>query len=86
MDDIVVKSDSYDQHIKDLEEVFKVLRRTNMRLNLEKCEFGVEGGKFLGFMLTHRWIEANPDKCRAITEMRIPQNVKEVQQIIGRLM
>ena len=42
MDDIVVKSDSCDQHIKDLEEVFKALRRTNMRLNMEKCAFGKE--------------------------------------------
>jgi len=62
VDDIVVKFDSCDQHIKDLQEVFDALRRTNMCLNPEKCAFGVEGGKFLGFMLTHRGIEANPDK------------------------
>jgi len=43
------------------------------------------GGKFLGFMLTHRGIKANLDKCRAITEMRNPQNVKEVQKLIGHL-
>ena len=52
VDDIVVKSDSFEQHVKDLEEVFEALRRTDMRLNPEKCTFGVEGGKFLGFMLT----------------------------------
>jgi len=85
MDDIVKKSDSCDQHVKDLEEVFEVLRRTNMWLNLEKCAFDVEGGKFLGFILTRRGIEANSDKCRAITEMRSPQNVKEMQQLIERL-
>ena len=85
MDDIVLKSDSCDQHIKNLEEVFKALRKTNMRLNPEKCVFGVEGGKFLGFMLTHQRIEANTDKCRTITEIISPQNVKEVQQPIGRL-
>jgi len=50
VDDIVVKSDLCDQYIKDLEEVFEALRRANMRLNPEKCAFGVEGGKFLGFM------------------------------------
>jgi len=85
VDDIVVKSDSCGQHIKDLQEVFDALRRVNMRLNPEKCAFGVEGGKFLGFMLTHRGIEANPDKCKAITEMRSPNNLKEIQQLIGRL-
>jgi len=46
VDDIVLKSDSYTQHIKDLQEVFDTLRRTNMRLNLDKCAFGAEGGKF----------------------------------------
>ena len=79
VDDIVVKSDSCGQHIKDLQEVFDALRRVNMRLNPEKCAFGVEGGKFLGFMLTHRGIEANPDKWKAITEMRSPKNLKEIQ-------
>ena len=85
VDDIVVKSDSCDQHIKDLQEVFDALRRVNMRLNPEKCASGVESGKFLGFMLTHRGIEANPDKCKAITEMRSPSNLKEIQQLLGWL-
>ena len=56
-----------------------------MKLNLEKCTFGVEEGKFLGFMLTHRGIEANPDKCRAIVDMRSPKKIKEVQQLLGCL-
>jgi len=85
VDDIVRKSDLCDQHVKDLEEVFEALKKTNMRLNPEKCTFGTEGGKFLGFMLIHHRIEANLEKCRAITEMKSPQNVKEVQQLIGRL-
>jgi len=85
VDDIVVKSNSCGQHIKDLQEVFDTLRRVNMRLNPEKCAFDVEGGKFLGFMLTHRGIEANPDKCKAIMEMRSPKNLKEIQQLLGRL-
>jgi len=62
VNNIMVKSNSCD-HIKDLEAVFEALKRTNMRLNPEKCTFGVEGGKFLGFMLTHPGIEANMDKC-----------------------
>jgi len=85
MDDIVVKSDSFEQHLKDLDEVFKALRGVNMKLNPEKCTFGVEGGKFLDFMLTHRRIEATPDKCQAILSMRSPKNIKEVQQLLGRL-
>jgi len=56
-----------------------------MRLNLEKCVFEVEGGKFLGFMLTHTRIDVNLDKCKAIIEMRSPKNLKEVQQLLNRL-
>jgi len=85
VDDIVVKFDSFDQHVEDLNEVFKALRGANMKLNPEKCTFGVEGGKFLGFVLTHRRIEANLDKCLAIVGMRSPNNIKEVKQLLGRL-
>nr|KYP65235.1 Retrovirus-related Pol polyprotein from transposon 297 family [Cajanus cajan] len=56
-----------------------------MRLNPEKCVFGVQGGKFLGFMITIRGIEANPEKCKAIIQMQSPQMVKEVQRLAGRL-
>ncbi|MDV3201189.1 MAG: RNase H-like domain-containing protein, partial [Sweet potato little leaf phytoplasma] len=56
-----------------------------MRLNPLKCAFGVTTGKFLGFMLTSRGIEANPEKCEAITQMRSPSSVKEVQQLTGRI-
>jgi len=83
VNDIVVKSDSCEQHIKDLQEVFQALRNHCMRLNPDKCAFGVEGGKFLGFMLTHRGIEANPETCKSITEMRSPRNIKEIQRLIG---
>nr|KYP76554.1 Retrovirus-related Pol polyprotein from transposon 412 [Cajanus cajan] len=56
-----------------------------MRLNPEKCVFGVQGGKFLGFMITSRGIEANPEKCKAIIQMQSPQTVKDVQRLAGRL-
>ncbi|XP_016172929.1 uncharacterized protein LOC107615377 [Arachis ipaensis] len=56
-----------------------------MRLNPEKCAFGVQGGKFLGFMLTSQGIEANPEKCEAILNMASPKIVKEVQQLAGKV-
>ena len=83
VDNMVVKSDSFEQQVKDLEELFEALGRMDMRLNPEKYTFGVEGGKFLGFMLTYQGIEANSDKCRTIVEMRSSQKIKEVQQLIG---
>nr|KYP66534.1 Transposon Ty3-I Gag-Pol polyprotein [Cajanus cajan] len=59
VDDMVVKSDSLADHITDLTKIFGELRKHNMRLNPEKCTFGVKEGKFLGFMLSKRGIEAN---------------------------
>nr|KYP55984.1 Retrovirus-related Pol polyprotein from transposon opus [Cajanus cajan] len=56
-----------------------------MRLNPEKCTFGVKGGKFLGFMLSARGIEANRDKFRALLDMQSPTNLKELQRLSGRL-
>ena len=69
----------------DLEELFVTISKYRLKLNPEKCVFGVEVGKFLGFMLTERGIEANPDKCTAIIAMRSPTSVKEVQQLTGRM-
>ena len=63
MDDMVVKSQSISKHVANLEEVFEKFHKYDMHLNLEKCTFEVGGGKFLGFMITHWGIEANPDKC-----------------------
>jgi len=78
VDDMVVKSPSHHQYAQDLSVVVSALRQYNLRLNLDR-------GKFLGFMLTQRGIEANPEKCNVIIEMRSPTIVKEVQCLIGRL-
>ena len=83
VDDMVVKSATFDQHLIDLDEVFGRLRKFNIRLNPAKCVFGVEGGKFLGFMLTHKGIEVNPDKCSAILDTQSPTTLKEVQSLVG---
>nr|KYP58974.1 Transposon Ty3-I Gag-Pol polyprotein [Cajanus cajan] len=69
VDDMVVKTTSAEGHAADLAEVFSQIRKHNMRLNPEKCVFGVQGGKFLGFIITSRGIEANPEKCKAIIQM-----------------
>ncbi|XP_068486854.1 uncharacterized protein [Phaseolus vulgaris] len=85
VDDMVVTSHERGQHAADLEELFATISRYHLKLNPEKCIFGVEAGKFLGFMLTERGIEANSDKCAAIIAMRSPTSVKEVQQLTGRM-
>jgi len=83
VDDMVDTSEEKDQHIADLEELFKTITKYNLKINPDKCVFKVEAGKFLGFLLTKRGIEANPDKCAAIIGMRSLANVKEVQKLIG---
>ncbi|GAU33358.1 hypothetical protein TSUD_364830 [Trifolium subterraneum] len=85
IDDMVVKTQKEGEHDQDLGDILKSVRKYNMRLNPAKCSFGVQAGKFLDFLLTHGGIEANPDKCQAIINMRSPTSVKEVQQLTGRI-
>ncbi|XP_052292054.1 uncharacterized protein LOC127900839 [Citrus sinensis] len=66
VDDMVTKSKIPKEHVRHLEETFELLRKYKMKLNPEKCAFGVESGKFLGFMVSHRGIETNLEKIQAI--------------------
>ncbi|GAU47368.1 hypothetical protein TSUD_403710 [Trifolium subterraneum] len=85
VDDMVVKSAREEDHQSSLSKVFRLLRKHDIKLNPEKCSFGVQAGKFLGFMLTRRGIEVNPEKCKAIMEMKSPANAKDVQKLTGRI-
>ena len=78
VDDMLVKSLKAPDHVKDLEETFALLRKYKMKLNPNKCAFGVESGKFLGFIVNQHRIEANPEKIRALMEIKSPRRVKEV--------
>ena len=78
LDDMLVKSLDEKKHLDNLQETFNTLRRYNMKLNPSKCAFGVSLGKFLGFMVSHRGIEANLDKIQAILNIELPRNIKEV--------
>ena len=66
IDDMVVKSKLESEHINDLRNIFGILRRHKLRLNASKCFFGVGSRKFLGYMVTHRGIEVNPNQVKAI--------------------
>ena len=83
VDDIVVKSWEAKTLIQDLEETFASLNEVDIRLNLEKCLFGVPSGKLLGFLISHRGIKANPEKVKAIERMSPPQTLKEMQKLEG---
>jgi hypothetical protein len=77
-DDVVIKTQNLDDFIADLEETFNSLCKFRWKLNLTKCVFGVPSGKLLGFIISHRGIEANPEKITAITDMGAPATVKDV--------
>ncbi|CAA0822828.1 Unknown protein, partial [Striga hermonthica] len=85
VDDMLVKSKEDMDHVRDLKETFLTLRMYGMKLNPAKCSFGVKSGKFLGYLVTKRGIEVNPEKVWAVMEMQSLANVKEVQILARRI-
>jgi hypothetical protein len=83
VNDIVVKTKTSNSLIDDLRETFDNLRRYRLMLNPEKCTFGVPSGKLLSFLVSERGIEANPEKIKAIENMKSPTRLKEVQKLTG---
>ena len=82
---MLVKSRREEDHLEDLRETFDTLCSYNMKLNPGKCAFWVTVGKFLGFMMSQKGIEANPNKIWAIIEMAPPRNVKKVQSLNSKI-
>ena len=81
IDDMVVKSKLVSEHLADLTNIFEILRKHKLRLNASKCSFGMGSGKFLGYMVTHKGIEVNPDQIKAINSLQPPRNPKEVRKL-----
>ena len=80
-----MKSTQEVNHLDNLQETFNTLRLYNMKLSPSKCVFSVVSGKFIGFMVSPRRVEANPDKVRDIMEIAPPKNSKEVQSLNGKV-
>ena len=85
IDDILVKSKQCPDHATHLQQAFDLLREYGMKLNPLKCAFGISVGRFLGFMVTQRGIEANIAQLKAILQSPAPNSKKEIQQLTGRL-
>jgi hypothetical protein len=83
VDDVVIKTRNSSTLIDDLEETFASLREYRWKLNPNKCVFGVPSGKLLGFIISQRGIEANPEKISAVTSMKAPTCIKDVQKLTG---
>ena len=85
IDDMLVKSTTTELHITHMAKAFQILKKYNMKLNPAKCAFGVSVGKFLGFIVNNRGIEANPNKIKVVLDMPPPSKIKEVQRLMGRI-
>ena len=83
IDDVVIKSKTADSLILDPEETFTNLKKYRWKLNPSKCIFGVPSDILLGYIVSARGIEPNPDKVSAITNMKQPTYVKDIQKLIG---
>ncbi|KAJ3709237.1 hypothetical protein LUZ61_012942 [Rhynchospora tenuis] len=85
IDDMVIKSCNGPDHVSHLEKVFAKMRQVGMRLNPKKSFFCLSSGKFLGFIISERGIEAHPDKCQAVVNLKSPKSIKEVQGLTRRI-
>jgi hypothetical protein len=85
VDDIIVKSTKQENHIADLQETFANFRQASLKLNPEKCVFGVKKSKFLGYLVSTKRIKVNPNKIEAILRMEPPNTKKGAQRLTGRL-
>lgn len=85
VDAIMIKTEEAHNHADDLDDILQSVRKYDIRLNPAKISFEMQIGKFLGFMLKRRGIKSNPNKFQTFIDMRRPINVKDVQQLTGRL-
>ena len=83
MDDIVIKSKLKTDLVANLTETFTNLRKYMIKLNPEKCVFGVLTGKLLGFIVFERGIKASTEKIKAIQALKKPENLRDVQRLTG---
>jgi hypothetical protein len=86
VDDVVITMQKEESLISDLAETVDNLNRYKLKLNLTKCSFGVSAGQLLGFLVSARGIEANPEKIQAILTMGKPTKLHDIQKLAGRVM
>jgi hypothetical protein len=83
VDDVVIKTHEDEGLISDLAETFDNLRKFKMKMNPDKCTFGEPSGKLLGYMVSCHGIDPNLEKVMAITKMKPPESLQDVQMLTG---
>ena len=85
VDDMIAKSQGEDDHVVNLRKLFERLIKFQLKLNPTKCTFGATSGKLLGFVVSKKGIEIDPNKVRAIQDLPSPRTTREVRSFMGRL-
>ena len=85
VDDMIAKSKTEEEHVEYLLKLFQRMRKFKLRLNPSNCTFGVRSGKLLGFIVSQKGIEVDPNKVKSIQEMPAPRTEKQVRGFLGRL-
>ena len=83
VDDMIVKSKNREGHMTNLRKFFERIKEYKLRLNLQKCTFGVTTGKLLGFLVSDRRIDVDPSKIKAILDMSPPKSEKDIRGFLG---
>ncbi|XP_077217903.1 uncharacterized protein LOC143852407 [Tasmannia lanceolata] len=85
VDDMIVKAKTREEHAGALRKFFQRIQKFKLRLNPNKCVFGVTSGKLLGFLVSQRGIEVDPQKIKAIQEMAPPKTEKQIRGFLGNV-
>lgn len=83
LDDIIVATTTFEEHIKYLEIVAICLREANLSVNIKKCKFCLKKIKYLGFILSEQGYQPNPERVIAISKVARPQTPKEIRRFLG---
>jgi hypothetical protein len=85
IDDVVIKSLNHDSHLKDVKRTLECMRKHGLKMNPNKCAFGVSAGELLGFLVHEGGIEVGKKSMKAIDEVVTPTNLKELQSLLGKI-
>ncbi|GJU55218.1 reverse transcriptase domain-containing protein [Tanacetum coccineum] len=85
VDDLVIKSHTEAEMLRDIDETFRTLRKINIKLNPKKCTFEAVEGMFLGYMISLKGIKPCLDKTDVVLQLPSPRTIKEVQSLNGKL-
>jgi hypothetical protein len=85
IDDVVIKSLNHDSHLEDVRKTLECTRKHGLKMNPNKCAFGVSAGEFLGFLVHEGGIEVVKKSMKAIDEVVPPPNLKELQSMLGKI-